>query len=278
MKTLKESLDKKGVGVLEMPTGTGKTVTILSLVLSWIYAVRHGYKPLNLQSMDSNSYEFNPKYRLVYCCRTIGEMEKTIEELKNVWSTILESHPNYSILALSLSSRRTLCINEDVNSLPTRPLVDSACRDITIGYNDESVNHDTLCPYYVGYEDVQNDLVLTGIYNFDELKKIGRDNKVCPYFLVRRLLPIADVIVFSYQYVLNPSISDVVSSQISSNTIVVFDEAHNIDNVCIESLSVKITKPVLDKAVKNVRYLSQELLLYVNNSFKCIFPLLINIL
>ena len=32
----------------------------------------------------------------------------------------------------------------------------------------------------------------------------------------------------------------------------VFDEAHNIDNVCIEALSVRLNKRVLDAAVANV--------------------------
>jgi len=33
-----------------------------------------------------------------------------------------------------------------------------------------------------------------------------------------------------------------VSKELSSNCIVVFDEAHNIDDACIEALTVKIRK------------------------------------
>jgi DNA excision repair protein ERCC-2 len=35
---------------------------------------------------------------------------------------------------------------------------------------------------------------------------------------------------------LNPRISELVSKQFQQESIVVFDEAHNIDDVCIEAL------------------------------------------
>lgn len=55
----------EGHCILEMPTGTGKTVCLLSLIISYIKQVR-------------------PSTKLVYCTRTIVEMEKTLDELKQV--------------------------------------------------------------------------------------------------------------------------------------------------------------------------------------------------
>ena len=37
---------------------------------------------------------------------------------------------------------------------------------------------------------------------------------------------------FSYHYLLDPKIADVVSKELARNSVVVFDEAHNIDNIC----------------------------------------------
>ena len=48
-----------------MPTGTGKTVCLLALTVSYIKFKK-------------------PNFKLVYCTRTIVEMEKTLEELKQV--------------------------------------------------------------------------------------------------------------------------------------------------------------------------------------------------
>ncbi len=44
----------------------------------------------------------------------------------------------------------------------------------------------------------------------------------------------------------------------SNDSIVVFDEAHNIDNVCIESLSIDITRPMLDNAYRSVNKLAER--------------------
>jgi len=47
-----------------VPTGTGKTVSILSLISSYILAYPDRYT------------------KLIYCTRTVAEMEKTLKELK----------------------------------------------------------------------------------------------------------------------------------------------------------------------------------------------------
>lgn len=57
MLELKRSLDAKGHACLEMPTGTGKTITLLSLVTSY-----------QLAHPDVG--------KLIYCTRTVPEMEK----------------------------------------------------------------------------------------------------------------------------------------------------------------------------------------------------------
>lgn len=45
----------------------------------------------------------------------------------------------------------------------------------------------------------------------------------------------------------------------SKDAIVVFDEAHNIDNVCIESLSIDLTRPMLDSASRSVTALEDKI-------------------
>lgn len=66
-----------------------------------------------------------------------------------------------------------------------------------------------------------------------------------------RQLPHCDVIIYSFHYLLDPKIADQVSKEMSKDSIVVFDEAHNIDNVCIESLSIDLTRPMLDSAARS---------------------------
>jgi Rad3-related DNA helicase len=40
----------------------------------------------------------------------------------------------------------------------------------------------------------------------------------------------ANIVVYSYHYLLDPKIADVVSKELSRSSVVVFDEAHNIGN------------------------------------------------
>ena len=50
----------------------------------------------------------------------------------------------------------------------------------------------------------------------------------CPYFLARHMINQADLVVFSYQYMLDPKIAKLITAQFNENTIIIFDEAHNI--------------------------------------------------
>ena len=67
MRALKQTLDASGHSLLEMPTGTGKTVCLLSLITSYQFAHPNCGK-------------------LVYCTRTVPEMDGVMEELGVVLS------------------------------------------------------------------------------------------------------------------------------------------------------------------------------------------------
>ncbi len=110
-----------------------------------------------------------------------------------------------------------------------------------------------ICSYYEGFEQRSESGYFglsNGIYSIEDLKEFGSSQGVCPYFMTRKLLTSATIIVYSYQYMLDPKIAGLVSKDLKKNSkdaIVVFDEAHNIDDVCISSMSVNIDKRVLDQ-------------------------------
>ncbi len=68
-----------------------------------------------------------------------------------------------------------------------------------------------------------------------------------------------NVIIYSYHYLLDPKIAERVSKELSKDCIIVFDEAHNIDNVCIESLSTDITEDSLRKATRGAQNLEKRI-------------------
>ena len=77
MLELKRSLDAKGHSMLEMPTGTGKTITLLSLITS--------YQRVHRETIG----------KLIYCTRTIPEMEKVVAPV--VYSRTNQQHPTYGL-------------------------------------------------------------------------------------------------------------------------------------------------------------------------------------
>lgn len=86
-----------------------------------------------------------------------------------------------------------------------------------------------------------------------------------------RQMPYVDVIIYSFHYLLDPKVAEQVSAELSKEAIVVFDEAHNIgklsmmheqltpDNVCIESLSIDLTRPMLDSAARSVAKIGDKI-------------------
>lgn len=57
---------------------------------------------------------------------------------------------------------------------------------------------------------------------------------------------------------LDPKVAKMVSKELESESIIVFDEAHNIDSVCIEALSVNINERALEQATRSLGRLSSE--------------------
>jgi DNA excision repair protein ERCC-2 len=251
MLELKHGLDAKGHGCLEMPTGTGKTITCLALITSY-----------QLQHPECG--------KLIYCTRTVPEMEKVLAELR-VLQAYREKHVGKAaeMMALGLSSRKNMCVHPRVAEEGTRESVDARCRRLTASWvrekhleqvAREEAPEAELCSFFEDYEKEGPDAVLPpGVYTLADLRQFGRKKGWCPYFLARHMIAYANVVVYNYQYLLDPKVSSLVSRELERECVVVFDEAHNIDNVCIEALSVNVRRQTLDAASRNVSSLANKI-------------------
>ena len=171
--------------------------------------------------------------KLVYCSRTVPEIEKVIAELKHLmeyYKKHATEQPNMT--GLVLSSRKNMCIHPDVSKEREGKAVDGKCYGLTASYVRERHAQDgttEICQYYEGFDiEGRESFLPTGIYNLDDLKQYGRERNWCPYFTARYAINNANIIVYSYHYLLDPKIAEVVSKQLSRQVVVVFDEAHNI--------------------------------------------------
>jgi DEAD_2 len=46
----------------------------------------------------------------------------------------------------------------------------------------------------------------SGIYSLEDLKDFGREKGWCPYFLARHVINHANILVYNYQYMLDPKV------------------------------------------------------------------------
>jgi len=168
-------------------------------------------------------------------------------------------------LALCLSSRRNMCIHERVMEESDREAVDTACRSMTASWVVEAVQQNPnsnleTCSFFDSFQEAgEATIIPSGVYDLEELKKWGQARGWCPYYLTRQAINHANVLVFNYQYMLDPKVAKMVSKELEAESIVVFDEAHNIDSVCIEALSVKINERGLEQARRSLGRLSSEI-------------------
>ncbi|KAI9582979.1 general transcription and DNA repair factor IIH helicase subunit XPD [Glossina fuscipes] len=244
MLELKRTLDAKGHCLLEMPSGTGKTATLLSLIVA--YMIEH---PEVIR-------------KLIYCSRTVPEIEKVIAELQNLLAYYEKNAPQPpAIIGLVLSSRKNMCIHPEVSKEREGKAVDGKCYGLTASYIRErhEIEPETpICQYYEGYSlEGKESALPVGIYSIDDLKEYGRMRNWCPYFLARQAINQAHIVVYSYHYLLDPKIAEVVSKEMCRETCIVFDEAHNIDNVCIDSMSVKINRRIVERSTNALNKLQK---------------------
>lgn len=252
---IKKTLDVGGNCILEMPSGTGKTVSLLSLTVA--YQMHY------------------PEHRkVVYCSRTMSEIEKALIELYNLME-FRSKELGYveDFRGLGLTSRKNLCLHPTVSKERKGTVVDEKCRRITNGQikqkmeRGEHIEQDmvknpdgSLCTYHEKlYDFEQHNLIPAGVYSFDSLINHCKEVGTCPYFTVRRMIPFCNIIIYSYHYLLDPKIAERVSKELSKDSIIIFDEAHNIDNVCIESLSLDLTDDTLKRATRGASKLGQAI-------------------
>jgi Rad3-related DNA helicase len=100
----------------------------------------------------------------------------------------------------------------------------------------------------------------TNVWDIEDLVMEGGALEGCPYYAARELVFHADVTFATYNYLLDPVIrkESKFEAALKNHSIVVFDEAHNIADVCRDALTHLFTSEQLLLIINEVRPLIED--------------------
>ncbi|KAM4608050.1 regulator of telomere elongation helicase 1 [Discoglossus pictus] len=256
-----ECLQKGVNGILESPTGTGKTLCLLCATLAWrehfkdrisaqkvaermngaeLFPERPTASWGNTENEAQGSAYYSDVPKIIYASRTHSQLTQVIGELKNT---------KYRPKVCVLGSRDQLCIHPEVKKQENNHVKVHMCR---------SKVSNRSCHYYNNVEEKSTEKDLTNhILDIEDLVKNGTKHRACPYYLSRSLKQQADIIFMPYNYLLDPKSRRAHNIDLKG-TVVIFDEAHNVERMCEESASFDLTPYDLASGMDAINMVLEE--------------------
>lgn len=264
-----QALDNRNNALLEAPTGSGKTLSLLCSSLAWQEKEKRrvaslegstgfglskaeelaGAGPMDLTNKhehsqggtqgggflrDSNNITPQDEVKMkapkiYYATRTHSQIAQVVAELKR---------SGYKPKMTILGSKQHYCVNSFVRN---KPSIEEACED--------ALKRST-CNYFKGTQAWKSS-AMNHLYDVEDLCRIGKQRKGCPYFLSRNLASEADIIFGPYNYILDPVIRRSMGIELE-DSVFIFDEAHNIEDVCRDAGSMEINLDTLNDMIASL--------------------------
>ena len=223
------SLINKKHALMESPTGTGKSLSLLSGSVAFLRYYRK-------QLMDTGNRDNVLQPKIIYLSRTHKQLENLISELDKL---------PYFTNSVILGSREIYCVNnkdiEDLNS----SLINIKCMNLI---------KNKKCYYF---NNTNKELFHgVNILTCDELRAMGRQNCFCPYFFCVEKSNVADVVFMPYNYIFDPIIKERMNINLKGS-ILIIDEGHNIPDLCTETFSKSIDVNLLNILLNHLRKFEQ---------------------
>ncbi|CAF3501536.1 unnamed protein product [Rotaria socialis] len=242
--------------LLESPTGTGKTLTLLCASLAWQQKEIEQFRmstPFieNKDNATEAQTKPTPVSRIFYCTRTHKQLEQIAKQLNN---TVYKDKIRMTLL----SSRDNYCIHPIISKGPNKS---HECAKITRHNHDRSVTQgvNSECGYYERLRGkVANDFLrpfakpLPRVFDIEQFNDHCQNSHgVCPYYTSRLLINDVQLILCPYNYLIDPRVRN--SMQVSiTNAIIIIDEAHNIEDCARESMKFEVRKYDFEQALQEL--------------------------
>lgn len=259
-----------------MISGTGKTLSLLCSSLGWVQ-MKKAQVQANIQSQLEQLDEFgraqnvptkalpnrknlanyltdtlgqvnesglsgkmggmNGVPKVIYASRTHSQISQAIGELKR-------TSYNYMKAAV-IGSRDQLCIHPDLAKESNANKIQMCKLKVT----------SRSCSFHTRLDSAKENPEFTSgtVMDIEDIVAVGRKLKCCPYYASKELMDNADIVFMPYNYLLDPKIRKANKVDLN-NTIIILDEAHNVEKMCEESASVQITSTDIAVAITDVNY------------------------
>ncbi|KAF9561351.1 DNA repair helicase [Agrocybe pediades] len=156
--------------------------------------------------------------------------------------------PGPSTRAVSLGSRKQLCINEKLRARGGD--LDEACREL-LGEKEGK-----RCQYLppIGEDEKMldfRDQILALPKDIEDLAEAGKLSHTCPYFGSRRAIPQAELVTLPYNLLLQKSAREALGIDLTGQ-IVLIDEAHNLIPTLLSLSTTRLTYATLSISLEQV--------------------------
>ncbi|XP_046394978.1 regulator of telomere elongation helicase 1 homolog [Ischnura elegans] len=261
-----ECLQKGQNGILESPTGTGKTLSLLCSALGWVMVSKARLQAQSLGLLEGElpsgeayfrdiksglsaagnipiePYAWGGTPKVIYASRTHSQLTQAIQELKRT----AYAHVRTAVLG----SRDQMCIHPQVSQETSNAGKVHMCHHLV---------STRACHFYNNVESKKEDVIFkeSGPMDIEDLVKAGRKLQCCPYYVAKELKQNADIVFMPYNYILDPKSRKANGVELE-NKIVILDEAHNIEKMCEESTSLVLRSTDIAMCIDEVTKIMKD--------------------
>ena len=204
---------RRGANIcIHAPTGFGKTPAVLAALLS------------EIEGSD---------LRVIWAVRTGNETDRPIEELREITKIV------DGLFGLSFRGKRDMCLLAREKGVRDYKAVENLCR----------LQRDK-CPYYRRVRALR-DLTRRPLL-FSDVMREASSRGMCPYYLQFFLLREAHLVSLSYNYVLGPPGWAIRKLVPFGKSILVVDEAHNLERAAMSLNSDSVTTGTVERAISEL--------------------------
>ncbi|KAI0979885.1 hypothetical protein GJ496_001927 [Pomphorhynchus laevis] len=160
--------------------------------------------------------------KIYYATRTHSQIAQIMKELTKLCSKVRSR-----LRVTSLGSRKIYCINDDVNISKSLQIINDTCNELISSDSKGGCR-------FLRNVDVMAMSIQDEIHDMEDIVKVGRQHRICPYFACKKASHTCHLVILPYSIIFNPQLRSVFNIRLN-DCILIIDEAHNLCNSLVES-------------------------------------------